>query len=130
VQYVLRDPALSRELDREMLRRVVPEMDKAFGYRPARREDYRIACYDAAEGGSLPAHRDNPTENTRHRRFTVSVNLNNHEFEGGELAFREYSDHLYDVEAGTAIVWSCSLLHEVMPVTAGRRFILGAHLFG
>lgn len=130
VQYVVRDPALSQEIDRKMLRRLVPEMEKAFGYRPARREEYRIAGYDSAEGGSLPAHRDNPTKSTRHRRFTVSVNLNGSEFEGGELAFREFSDHLYDVEEGTAIVWSCSLLHEVMPVTAGRRFILGAHLFG
>ena len=107
-----------------------PEIEKAFGYRPAKREEYRIACYDVAEGGSLPAHRDNPTDSTKHRRFTVSVNLNNRSFEGGELTFRESSDHLYDVEAGTAIVWSCSLLHEVMPVTAGRRFILATHLFG
>ena len=40
------------------------------------------------------------------------------------------SDHFYDVDEGTAIVWSASLLHEVQPVTAGRRFILGAHLYG
>ena len=105
-------------------------MAKAFGYRPTKREEYRIACYDAAEGGSLPPHRDNPTEATQHRRFTVSVNLNNGAFEGGGLTFRESSDHIYDVAAGTAIVWSCSLLHEVLPVTSGRRFILGAHLYG
>jgi predicted 2-oxoglutarate/Fe(II)-dependent dioxygenase YbiX len=56
--------------------------------------------------------------------------LNNRSFEGGELTFRESSGHRYDVKEGTAIVWSCSLLHEVLPVTAGRRFILGTHLFG
>jgi peroxiredoxin len=127
-QYVLRDPVLAGEIDREMMRRVAPEIEKAFGYRPARREDYRIACYDSVEGGSLPAHRDNPTRETRHRRFTVSVNLNNDDFEGGELAFRESSDHRYEVGAGTAIVWSCALLHEIMPVTAGRRFIVATHL--
>lgn len=129
-QYVVRDAALSTELDNNVLRRVVPEIEKAFGYSPSKREEYRIACYDVAEGGSLPAHRDNPTAETRHRRFTVSVNLNNDDFEGGELAFREFSDHLYDIDAGTAIVWSCSVLHEVMPIVAGRRFILGTHLFG
>lgn len=127
-QYVLRDPELSREIDRAAMRRIAPEIEKAFGYRPARREDYRIACYDSVEDGSLPAHRDNPTRETRHRRFTVSINLNNDDFEGGELAFRESSDHRYDVGRGTAIVWSCSLLHEILPVTAGRRFIVATHL--
>lgn len=130
IQYVVRDKALSAELDNKMLRRVVPEIEKAFGYTPSKREEYRIARYDVAEGGSLPAHRDNPTKETRHRRFTVSINLNNEDFEGGELAFREFSDHLYDIDTGTAVVWSCSVLHEVMPITFGRRFILGTHLFG
>lgn len=130
VQYIVRDADLMRELDTKVMRRVIPQMDKAFGYRPASREQYRIACYDAAEGGSLPPHRDNPTEETKHRRFTVSVNLNSSAFEGGELVFRESSDHFYDVGEGTAIVWSASLLHEVLPVKVGRRFILGAHLYG
>lgn len=130
VQYIVRDAALMRELDAKVMRRIIPQMDKAFGYSPTSREQYRIACYDAAAGGSLPPHRDNPTEATKHRRFTVSVNLNNGSFEGGELAFRESSDHLYDVDEGTVIVWSASLLHEVLPVTRGRRFILGAHLYG
>lgn len=130
VQYVVRDQILSQEIDEQMMRRIVPQMEKAFGYCPTRREEFRIACYDSAEGGNLAAHRDNPTEPTKHRRFTVSVNLNSRSYEGGELAFRESSDHLYDVPEGTAIVWSCALLHEVRPVTAGRRFILGNHLFG
>jgi len=29
-----------------------------------------------------------------------------------------------------AVAWSCVLLYEVMPITKGRRFILGTHLFG
>lgn len=128
IQYVLRDLELSQFIDNEVMRRVAPEIRKAFGYRPARREEYRIACYDSAENGSLPAHRDNPTEATRHRRFTMSVNLNNDEFDGGQIAFRESSDHRYEVERGTAIVWSCSLLHEILPVTSGKRFILATHL--
>lgn len=130
VQYIVRDADLMGELDRTLMPRVGPEIEKAFGYKLARREQYRIAGYDSVEGGGLPPHRDNPTEATKHRRFTISVNLNNDSFEGGELAFRESSDHLYDVPAGTAIVWSASVLHEVLPVTSGRRFILGAHLYG
>ena len=129
-QYVVCDAALSTALEDKVLQRVVPEIEKAISYSPSKREEYRIARYDGADGGSLPAHGDNPTTETRHRRFTVSINLNDDDFEGGELAFREFSDHLYDIDAGTAVIWSCSVLHEVMPITAGRRFILGTHLFG
>ncbi|HMA13756.1 MAG: 2OG-Fe(II) oxygenase [Bacteroidota bacterium] len=130
VQMVVRDAVVQRYLDTKLQRRVMPEILKAFQTKVSRREDYRIACYDAAEGGSLGAHRDNPTPQTRHRRFTMTVGLNGGAFEGGALRFPEYSRRGYLVPTGTAIVWSCSLLHEVLPVTSGRRFILGTHLFG
>lgn len=129
-QYILRDPTLQRYLDAKLQRRILPEIEKTFQTRVTRREDYRIAGYDAAEGGCIGPHRDNPTRQTRHRRFTFCITLNAGEFEGGGLRFSEYSARPYLVPTGTAIVWSCSLLHEVLPVTSGRRFILGTHLFG
>ncbi len=129
-QLVVRDPKILANLDAKLGRRVMPEIGKAFQTKVAKREDYRVARYDAAEGGCLPPHRDNPLPETRHRRFTLSVTLNAGAFEGGGLRFREYGEQEYLVETGTAILWSCSLLHEVLPITAGQRFILGTHLFG
>ena len=129
VQFVVRDPEVQRYLDTKLNRRVLPEIMKSFQTRVSQREEYRIAAYDSAEGGHLGPHRDNTTQPTRHRRFTMAVALNE-DFEGGALRFREYSEEGYRVPAGTAIVWSCALLHEVLPVTSGRRFILGTHLFG
>lgn len=128
-QFVVRDRAIQQFLDARLFRRALPELEKAFQTRIAYREDYRIACYDAAEGGSLPGHRDNPIPATRHRLFTISVHLNAGEYSGGGLCFREYGDQVYEVERGAAIIWSCSLLHEVTPMVHGRRFILGTHLF-
>jgi predicted 2-oxoglutarate/Fe(II)-dependent dioxygenase YbiX len=130
VQMVLRDTEVQRYLDAKLQRRVMPQIAKAFQTRVSRREDYRIACYDAEKDGRLGPHRDNPTKETRHRRFTMAVTLNAEDFEGGGLRFREYSERAYRVPTGSAIVWSCALLHEVAPVTSGRRFILGTHLFG
>ena len=130
VQFVVRDPEVQKYLDAKLHRRVMPEIMKVFQTKVSRREDYRIAAYDSAEGGHLGPHRDNLTKPTRHRRFTMAVTLNGGEFEGGGLRFREYSEQGYLVPTGTAIVWSCALLHEVLPVTSGRRFILGTHLFG
>jgi predicted 2-oxoglutarate/Fe(II)-dependent dioxygenase YbiX len=51
----------------------------------------------------------------------VSINLNA-DFEGGELRFPEYGTRSYKPLPGAAVVFSCSLLHMVTPVTRGRRF--------
>lgn len=48
-------------------------------------------------------------------------------YQGGELRFPEYSRALYAPETGGAVVFSCALLHEALPVTQGRRF--GAFTF-
>ena len=129
-EYVVRDAAVQRFLDQRFGRRVAPEMRKAFQTGVSQREPYRIVRYDSASGGVLHAHRDNSTKETAHRRFTMTINLNAGEYEGGALRFREYGDHLYEVERGTAVIWSAALLHEVMPVTRGDRFVLGVHMYG
>jgi predicted 2-oxoglutarate/Fe(II)-dependent dioxygenase YbiX len=60
----------------------------------------------------------------------MSINLNSDRFEGGEIRFPEFGDQRYKPESGHALVFSSSLLHEAMHVTAGRRFVLLAFLFG
>ncbi len=42
-------------------------------------------------------------------------------FAGGELVFPEFSRRGYRAGAGGAVVFSCSLMHLVTPVMAGRR---------
>jgi predicted 2-oxoglutarate/Fe(II)-dependent dioxygenase YbiX/peroxiredoxin len=102
-------------------RRVVPEIAKVHQFGVTRMERYIVACYDAADGGHFSAHRDNTTRGTAHRRFAVSVNLND-EFEGGEVSFPEYGPRGFKPPPGGAVVFSCSLLHRVGRVTAGRRY--------
>ena len=129
-EYVVREPTVQQFLDRCFNRRVAREIRKAFQTRVGQRENYRIARYDSAAGGVLYPHRDNATKETAHRRFTMTINLNAGDYEGGALRFREYGDHYYEVERGTAVVWSATLLHEVMPVTRGARYVLGVHMYG
>jgi peroxiredoxin/predicted 2-oxoglutarate/Fe(II)-dependent dioxygenase YbiX len=129
-EYVVRDAAVQRFLDQCFNRRVAGEIRKAFQTGVTQRENYRIVRYDSQTGGVLHAHRDNSTKEIAHRRFTMTINLNAGEYEGGALRFREYGDHLYEVDRGTAVIWSASLLHEVMPVTKGARFVLGVHMYG
>lgn len=130
VDYVINDPAIAGRLDQHLAQRITPEVKKAFQYRVNRRETYHIACYQGHRGGFSIGHRDNSTSDLAHRRFALSINLNDGEYEGGELRFREYGEQRYRVPTGSAIVFSSSMLHEAMAVTAGRRFVLLSHLFG
>ena len=75
----------------------------------------------AEDKAHFRAHRDNTTKGTAHRRFAVSVNLND-DFEGGEVSFPEFSPRGYKPPVGGAVVFSCSLLHAVSQVTRGRRY--------
>jgi peroxiredoxin len=111
------------------LNRIVPEIFKAFQYRVTKYEALRMARYEGHRGGYSHGHRDNIAPYL-YRRFAMSINLNTEEFEGGELRFPEFGDQRYRPESGTAIVFSSSLLHEAMHVTAGRRFVFLAFLFG
>jgi peroxiredoxin len=117
-------------IDSRFRTRLFPEIRRSFQYQITRRELLRIGCYEGARGGELHGHRDNSETIAAYRRFAVSINLNLEEFSGGELRFPEFGDQRYRPETGAAIVFSCSLLHEALHVTAGRRFVLLAFLFG
>jgi predicted 2-oxoglutarate/Fe(II)-dependent dioxygenase YbiX len=109
--------------------KVLPEIKRAFQFEVTQVESMRIGCYDSAAGGFFAAHRDNTTPYTAHRNFALTLNLNTGEYEGGELCFPEYGDTVFAPEAGGAVVFSCSLLHEALPVTKGRRFGLFTFFF-
>lgn len=99
-----------------------PLIRRAFQFDANRIERFMVACYDAANGGHFRAHRDNTTKGTAHRKFACTINLNAEDYEGGDLWFPEFGPRTYRAPTGGAVVFSCSLLHEARPVTAGRRY--------
>jgi predicted 2-oxoglutarate/Fe(II)-dependent dioxygenase YbiX/peroxiredoxin len=109
--------------------RLAPEIARVFQFRATRIERYVVACYDADAGGHFRPHRDNTTRGTAHRRFAVSLHLNTGEYEGGELRFPEFGPQRYSAPPGGAVVFSCSLLHEALPITAGKRFVFLPFLY-
>lgn len=119
--YVINDPDLISLLQERVRRRIVPEIRKVHHFSVTRMERYIVACYLAKDGGHFRPHRDNTTKGTAHRRFAVTINLSE-DFEGGELYFPEYSKQTFKPPVGGAVVFSCSLLHAVTPVTQGERF--------
>jgi predicted 2-oxoglutarate/Fe(II)-dependent dioxygenase YbiX len=119
--YSVTDDKLISALQARVQRRVVPEIAKVHQFHVTRMERYIVSCYAAEDGGHFAAHRDNTTSGTAHRRFAVSINLNE-DFEGGELSFPEYGPRSFKPPPGGAVVFSCSLLHKASLVTQGHRF--------
>lgn len=119
--YLIEDEEIIRETQKRVQRRILPEILKVHQFTATRMERYIVSCYTGEEGGHFRQHRDNTTKGTAHRRFAISINLND-EFEGGELSFPEYGPQAFKMPTGAAVIFSCSLLHMVSRVTKGRRY--------
>jgi hypothetical protein len=119
--FFVEDGDLRKALVIRIRERLVPSIQRAFAFETTRIERYLVACYEAG-AGHFRAHRDNTTKGTAHRRFAVTINLNTEEYEGGDLRFPEFGRRSYRAPTGGAVVFSCSLLHEALPVTRGRRY--------
>ncbi|WP_374649764.1 redoxin domain-containing protein [Dongia sp.] len=117
----INDRGLIEAAQERIRRRLIPEIRKAFAFEVTRMERHIVACYDQS-GGYFRPHRDNTTKGTAHRRFAVTVNLNAEEYVGGDLMFPEFGRATYRAPTGGAIVFSCSLLHEALPIVRGQRF--------
>lgn len=121
---------MQRRLQKLFARRVLPEIERCFNFRATRQEPFKLVRYGGDSGGYFRPHRDNVTKDAAHRRFAITVNLNDPDaYRGGQLRFPEHSPHLYQPPAGGAIVFSCSLVHEATDVTEGYRYALLGFFF-
>ncbi len=60
---------------------MLPQIERYFQFQATRMDRYIVACYDAEDGGHFHRHRDNVNAGAQHRRFALSINLNN-DFDG------------------------------------------------
>ena len=122
--YTVVEPMMQKAISDRLAYRIGPELSKVFAFdRQFTFDSHVILSYSAEGRHFFGAHRDNGAPTTSDRAFAASVNLNE-DFEGGELVFPEYAAVRVRPPAGGAAVFSCSLLHQVLPVTRGRRFVL------
>ena len=119
--FYINDDGMVRTLQARVIRRIVPAIRKIHQFNVTRMERNIVACYTAEEGGHFRAHRDNTTRATAHRRFAVSINLND-DYDGGEISFPEYGARGFRPPARGAVIFSCSLLHQVSKMTRGKRY--------
>jgi predicted 2-oxoglutarate/Fe(II)-dependent dioxygenase YbiX len=122
--YTIVEPMMLKAVSDRLAYRIGPELTKVFAFdRQFTFDSHVVLSYSADGKHFFGAHRDNGAPTTADRAFAVSLNLND-DFEGGELVFPEYAGVRVSPPAGAAAVFSCSLLHQVLPVTRGRRFVL------
>ncbi|HUZ74442.1 MAG TPA: 2OG-Fe(II) oxygenase [Stellaceae bacterium] len=118
---VIAVPELRASLREQIVRRLLPTIERYFQFRATRMDRYIVSCYDSALGGHFVRHRDNVNAGAAHRRFAVSINLTG-DYDGCDLVFPEFGRRTYRAPVGGAIVFSTGALHEVTPIRRGRRY--------
>lgn len=103
--------------------RLMPELYKTWWVTKLRTEAFYVAGYSAERQDFFAAHRDNTLAHTADRRIAISIELND-DYAGGGLVFPEYSEDRFRAPAGGGVAFSCSLMHEAVPITEGTRFVL------
>jgi peroxiredoxin/predicted 2-oxoglutarate/Fe(II)-dependent dioxygenase YbiX len=125
---LIEDPAMIQVLRDRLQDRLFPMVRRALGWQAQHIERYLICRYGAEDQGFFSRHRDDVTAGTAHRKFAVSLNLND-DFVGGDLKFPEFGPRTYRPPVGGATVFCCSLLHEATPVTQGERYVFVPFLY-
>lgn|GEM_PF-2536435 len=118
---IVEDESVILALQRRIKRRIVPEIARLHFLDATRIERYLVGCHMAEDGGQFAAHCDNPTKGAAHRRFAISIDLND-DFDGGEVSSPEYGPQGSMPPSGGAVVFSWSLIHAVSTVSRGRRY--------
>ena len=122
-------PELRRTIKERVVTRLLPAIARYFQFEATRMDRYLVSCYDSAWGGHFFRHRDNVNAGAQHRRFAVTINLSG-DYDGCDLIFPEFGRRTYRAPIGGAIVFSCGALHEVTPITRGRRYAFIPFLYG
>jgi len=71
-------------------------------------------------GSRCLPHTDDALEWTKMLSHSSVVYLNN-DYEGGNIGFPEYGEY-YRPKKGDCIVFTASIVHEVLPITGGTRY--------
>jgi predicted 2-oxoglutarate/Fe(II)-dependent dioxygenase YbiX len=116
--WLIQDKELIGTFSKIISDRVLKPLFQATWFMTKKAEKFTVARYDV--GGHFVPHVD-VTPQTAHRRFAVSLGLNN-EYEGGELSFPDFQES-FRLDRGDAIVFSCNFRHGVRPVIKGRRYV-------
>lgn len=123
------DRELLIAMDQQMAKTVLPELRKVAAFEATYRDRYKIGRYQVEDAGYYHTHRDTGIPELSHRRYSMSIGLND-DYDGGHLYFPEYGGAHYRPAKYMALLFPSALLHGVQPVTAGERFVMVSFFHG
>ncbi|ADO67380.1 hypothetical protein crov346 [Cafeteria roenbergensis virus] len=92
------------------------------------RERWRLLYYKGEDKSFRGPHTD-WTNFSCHRRMSIVIGLSNiSDYTGGELVFKN-NGLSFKLNKGTAVIFDSKLVHEVLPVTKGDRYVIQSFLF-
>jgi hypothetical protein len=103
-------------------KRLLPAIERFFQFRPTRMDRYMVSCYDAETGGHFFRHRDNLNAGCAAPALRGVDQSQCKDYDGCDLMFPEFGRRLYRAPHGGAIVFSTGALHQVTPITRGKRY--------
>jgi predicted 2-oxoglutarate/Fe(II)-dependent dioxygenase YbiX len=128
VSHINLEPEAGAALDMDLVFSLLPMLERCYEVQISRRVAYKVSMYDALDHGFFHPHRDNSDPATQYRKLALSLSLND-DWDGGGLCFPEFGPRTYRIGAGNALIFPVSLMHQVIPVTQGQRFMLLSFLY-
>jgi len=106
--------------------------DQFFNYELSEIQSLQFTSYDGKESGFYGKHIDMMYQGTGTRKLSVSIQLSDSgDYEGGDLLLHTRDDpERPHRQQGTGIFFPGYTLHEVTPVTKGKRYSLVAWVLG
>ncbi len=117
-------------IDKRLYERVVPEMLKAFYFKPQKRKEPILSVYTPSNQGPTKLFRVHAKEHQAPYQYVIVIALTApDEYSGGGICFPEYSLGVYRPKLGEAMVYSTFLLQEILPVISGQAVMLTSYFY-
>ena len=125
---LVEQPDLVAQIGKTLLRRIGPEVEKAFAFDDFAIETIALRWSEGSLSGASDYRRDITDPAVQGRSFSLILDLASEAYEGGDIRFPEYGSHSYRPGTGGGLIYSGTLLGELRPVSTGRRSLLTAVL--
>ncbi len=122
----IEDRVFGEHMSKVLLRRIGPEIEKAFSFDDISLESLALRWDDPASAADKGRAINDPA--VEGRPFHLIVDLDAAGYSDGEVSFPEFGPHRYQPGPGGAIIHAGTLLRNLAPVSAGRRCLLTATL--
>lgn len=132
ISWIRSDKENNRWIFERLTNHILATNKQYYNYDLADIQSLQFTCYDAKEKGFYDKHVDMMYQGVGTRKLSVTIQLSDGEdYEGGNLLLHHKANpDIAPRDQGTAVFFPSWMLHEVTPVTKGKRYSLVAWVLG